>query len=197
MTDLNIDELPNMSPKEIASSLFNHDPQNPSSIELIKYSEKYDPDVTSLNFEILLTIYIEGLMYILDAITNSENRTEKDVFRTITYDDLMFPNPWFNSFSHKIVVKEYNIREEGTNDNLNTNVRPFSYCRILLRFDDRSDWYFEQKGITEKYHFILNAGYKKTKNIDEIYALLSKGNSVYKIYFKENVARKIETFETL
>jgi hypothetical protein len=195
--ELNIDELPLLMPKDIATNLFNHSPKDPCTIELLKYSKNYDPDTTSLNFEILLTIYLEGFMHILEAIKTNENKSYQDIFQNITHEDLLFPDKWFQSFSHKIVVKEYDIRDENDNNNLNTHVRKFSYCRIILQFDNRSEPYFQKKNITEKYHFILNAEYKKTKNIEEIYALLTKGKFVYKIFFKEYRVKKFETFKTL
>ena len=105
----------------------------------------------------------------------------------MTADDLLFPNPWFKSFGYSINLNVYNVY--GTNSETDkkevNKLKSRSYCKIMLSFDDKDKLMFIMKNITNRYHFILNAGYKKTNKLEEIYTVLSKGDLFFKISFKE------------
>ena len=72
------------SPEQLAKKIFSKKPANPCSICIIPYSESHDNDAASFNFEILLTIYLEGFMNILEVIKsnhlsiNPEDKNKKD-----------------------------------------------------------------------------------------------------------------------
>ena len=99
-------------------------------------------------------------------------------------DDLYFPDPWFKSFGFAVVVEEFDSNKTSKKV-VNNIIKPDMYCRILLAFDPKERLKFIMENITEKYHFILNSGYKQTNKIEKIYAFLSKDDKFYKISFKE------------
>lgn len=188
----NITNAESKSPEELAQQIFNSPPKKICSICILPFSNQYDNDAISFNFEILLTIYLEGLMNILEVLKknylqeNSECKDKKSyeveniIYNTaISIDDLKFPEPWFNSFGYSIQVTEY-----SSSDNLIHKIKQLSYCKILLSFDPKDRINFLMKDIKTKYHFILNKLYKPTNDLTKIYTLLIKNNIVYKISFK-------------
>ena len=173
--------MESISPEQLAKDLFNKKPGDPCSICILPYSEKYDSDVTSFNFEVLLTIYLEGFMNILDVIMKNKNNTEQtmyEIYKNITIEDLEIPDPWFKSFGYSVNIREYNV------DDFSEKIKRLSYCRILLSFDPKDKMHFIMKGINNRYTFILNNTYKQTKSLENIYAILSKDDKFYQINFK-------------
>jgi len=189
-----IDNAQSSTPEELARQLFNNEPGEPCSKGILPVSKSYDTDAASLVFEILITIYLEGLMNIM-AIQKSmyenelgeEYKNKKDydkdyeIYKNVTINDLKFPEPWFNSFGYRIFIEEYDKKNRGK---YNQKIKPFSYCRIILSFDPKDRLQFIFKKIENRYHFILNANYKPTNELTKIYAVLSKGDKFYKISFK-------------
>lgn len=198
--DEKIERAESGSPEELAIHLFNKQPGNPCSICILPYSESYDSDAASFNFEILLTIYMEGLMNILDVtkqdslsenIKNIKDIKYKDdheheyaIYKNITIEDLKFPEPWFKSFGYTINVSEYNSETKLERREINNHLKPLSYCRTLLSFDPKDKMHFLMKGITKRYTFILSGSYTPTNLIEKIYTLLSKDDKFYKISFQ-------------
>jgi hypothetical protein len=186
------------TPEDLARQLFNEQPGEPCSKQILPYTKTYDEDdKLTFIFEILITIYLEGFMNIMEILkeTNKEefknikdNEKDYQIYKNITLDDLNFPQPWFNSFGFKIIITEY---DRNNRKEYKRNVKPFSYCRILLSFDPQDRIQFILKNIQNKYHFILNASYKTSKNLEDIFATLSKGDKFYKISFK-NIMNKEE-----
>lgn len=186
----NYDNAPMTTPEELARKLFNEDPGEPCSKHIFPYSKNLDEDNASFIFEILITIYLEGFMNIMQLLkeTNKDkfiNMTDSEknykIYKDITLDDLNFPQPWFNSFGFKIIITEYGKDKRKI---YKRDVKPFSYCRILLSFDPKDKIQFILKNIQNKYHFILNANYRATDNLENVYAILSKDDKFYKISFK-------------
>lgn len=193
MSELDYDNAQSVSPEQLAKQLFSKKAADPCSICILPYSESHDNDAGSFNFEILLTIYLEGFMNILDVIKgnhlsqNPSDKNKKDyeieyqVYKNITVDDLKFPEPWFRSFGYTINVTEYG---PGSKREFNNKIKPLSYCRTLLLFDPKDRLHFFMKGIAAKYTFILSGSYQPTGNLENIYTILSKGDKFYKISFK-------------
>lgn len=194
MSESNIyDDSQYTSPEQLAKQLFSKKAADPCSFCILPYSESYDNDVASFQFEILLTIYLEGLMNILDVIKNhhythyasdinkKDYEIEYEIYKNITIDDLKFPEPWFRSFGYNINITKYGPDDKRE---FNNKIKPSSYCRILLMFDPKDRMHFLMKGIKKRYTFILSASYQPTKNLENIYTILDKGNEFYKISFR-------------
>lgn len=189
----NIDNAESGSPEQIAKQLYSKKPGDSCSICLLPYSESLDNDAASFNFEILLTIYFEGFMNILDVIKLnylSENMIDNNIkdfeidnklYKNTTIDDLKSPEPWFRSFGYTIIITEYGPESKRE---FNNKIKPLSYCRALLSFDPKDRLQFLIKGIPSRYTFILNGSYKPTSDLEKIYAILSKNDNYYKISFK-------------
>ena len=62
--DNSFESLESMSPADVAQKLFQSQPGEPCSRCILPHSQSYDNDAASFNFEILLTIYLEGFMNI-------------------------------------------------------------------------------------------------------------------------------------
>jgi hypothetical protein len=192
-----IDNAESGSPEDLARQLFSSKPGDPCSKQILTYSETSDNDASSFIFEILLTIYLEGLMNILDVIKQQyleENTAgtgrgdyelENKVYKGVTVDDLMFPEPWFKSFGFTVSIVEYDTANKRAMKDLNNNIKPLSYCRTLLSFDPKDRVHFLMKGIDKRYTFILNSSYKPTSDLEKIYAILNKDDKFYKVSFKQ------------
>ena len=193
-----IDNAPCGSPEDMAKFLFNQPPKDPCSVCLLEYSEKYDNDETSLNFEILLTIYMEGLMSMLDVMTSeakSKNRNTYDVeyeaCKKITAEDLMTVKPWFLSFGYSVQVDEIESDKKSEKKFKNI-IKPLSYCRTLFIFDPVDRMHFINKGITKRYTFLMSPSYRPTNKIEEIYGTINFNNKHFTIRFKQFKTQKLE-----
>jgi len=192
------------SPIDIAKHIFSTPPRDPCSICIIPYSQVYDEDEASLNFEILITIYLEGLMNICEVLKQEyleENPDNKltdsqiyaNIYNKIALDDLKFPNPWLKSFGFALCVDEY-IQDLDADLDADTNIhtvryfneyiKPKSYCRILLSFDPKDKYHFIRNNNANLYTFILNGDYTTTNKLEDIFAILSKDDKMYRIGFR-------------
>lgn len=188
--DPNNDEI--FTPADVARRLFSEMPSAPNTKCILPQSDLYvnlneDNDETSFNFELLLTIYMEGFMNIMEMMkpTDSDSskkdyEMENDIYKNVTIDDLKFPDPWFRSFGYTIVVQEYQYIPKQLD-----MIKPLSYCRILLSFDPNDRIHFIMNNISTKYHFILNNTYVKTNILSKIFTLLIKEDKFYKISFNK------------
>lgn len=192
----NFDASQGGTPQQIAKQLFSGEAKKPNSIGILPYSRGWDDDTASLNFEILITIYMEGLLNILEVIKkeyakvngsiSDNDKLNWEVYKNIELDDLKFPVPWFKSIGYNIDITEYDACDDASKEYFNTSVKPDSYCKILLKFDPKDKLHFVRKLIVPDYTFLLCASYKQTNKLEKIYAVLSKGDKFYKIWFSPN-----------
>ncbi len=163
-------------PKELARILFSQQPKNPNEIKLLP--ELYDTqdtltdkDVVIYQFQILLNIYLEGILNILSTKSNDYAET----YNNISMNDLLFVNPWFFSFGYMVNISEHEKYEDATQ----------IYCRVLLSFVSNDSEYFRIKNITNTFHFIRQACFdvEKVNNVNDIYAVLNKNGKMLKIHF--------------
>lgn len=182
MTDYESAE--SLTPEELAKKLFSAPPAEPCTQSILPHCDHQDNDVTSFNFEILLTIYLEGFMNMLDALKNSE-KSENEIYNNMNSEDFNFPDPWFKSFGYSVNVVVYGSDDLDKKEF--NKIKSKSYCKIILALNENDKLMFIMKNIQNRYHFILNSGYKKTNKLEEIFAVLSKGNNFYQISFKKFV----------
>jgi len=162
------------TPESMAKELFSKDPGDPCTNCILPMTEKYTEDNMTFIFEILITIYAEGFMNILDM---RKNNNIKDVYENCSMNDLLFLDPWFKSMGFTIQVTEINKKNYN-------KIRGKSYCRIALAFDSQDMSLFLFKKISKRYHFLLNKDYEPTDKLENIYAILNKSGKSYKISFK-------------
>ncbi len=184
MSIVNVDELETFDvnslngqdPEQIAQIIFAHEPKNKCSIQIIGE----DSDSATL-FEILLTIFMEGIMLLYH---NLENVSISD----ITYEHLYALNPWFNSFGFRLIISEIDTNMIETSKDCNDcNDCDDHYCRIILKESSYKP-FFLHRNIVKNYTYFLNSIYKdgcNKENLIDIYATFKKdgGNLLYKIHF--------------
>lgn len=156
-----INELNGMTPEQITNKIFCEDPKPVRSYQLLAYQNNSDVDYEYI-FEILVTILLEALDIFFDGLDNAE----LSVFEESYVEAL---NPWFESFGYGVNIKLVD------ND-------PNYYCRVILK-EDKYKHFFDSKGITKNYHFLLNRDKPKYSNIDELILLFSANDKIYSIYF--------------
>lgn len=165
--DNNIDNLDDMSPKDIAIHIFNKEPQKPYTYQIIS-SETQD-DITFI-FEIGLVILLEGFNILIGDL-------DKANLSNFTIDHIKNMNPWFKSLGFEIHVSEHNVNDK---DSLNKY-----YCNILLK-ENNTKYIFEKNNIENNYHFFINEMYFKGHSfnkLSEIYAIFFVNNVFFKINF--------------
>lgn len=190
MVDIDGEEF---TPEDLANYLFYELPAEPCSLKLLPYSHDMDKDAASFLFEMLITIYMEGMMEgkrlykMLQTKTSSvpEDDDKKIDVLNLTIENLYLCEQWIKSLGFMIYIEENNEDEyvQTAHD----------YCKILLRDNPNDTGFFYMKNIKKPYHFVLCAKYKPTDKIENIRALFYKPkkrnddndkNKVYAIKFK-------------
>lgn len=168
---LNI-EGEDFSPEELASFLFNNLPVDPCSLGLLPYSENMDKDQASFLFEILITIYMEGILHghrlyemlkTKTEISDTDREVKKINIFDLSTENLLLCEPWFKSLGYMIFVEEYKEGEYSFDKN--------EYCKILLKDNPIDSKIFTSKKINKPYHFVIFAGYKPTDKLENIKAI--------------------------
>jgi hypothetical protein len=174
-----------VTPKQIAEKLFASDPAKPGTNQIQIAPENDDPDELTFAFETLISIYLEGLMFIM-KVKEAEFKEEypdmntkefnQYIFDNLSIDDLTFPAPWFKSMAFALNVEQFTRDEYYENHNEH-------YCSVIISYNDNDKKFFELKNIHEKYHFILHLGYTPRDSLKNVYAIFTQGDIVYKINF--------------
>jgi hypothetical protein len=142
-------------------------------------------EATTIEFEILITIYLEmiigwyKLLYLMENPDGPEFKLNLD---NIAVDDLI------NPFKEKMLVLGYILSvTEFKNLEIYEEFKKKSYCRVALRDlkEDNGFFIMNRKNIPNDklYHFILNSNYKESLNLREIYAVIKINKIGYKINF--------------
>ena len=163
----NIDykNLKDYSPEDIAATIFDKDPQEACSCQILGNDEYNLSDI----FDILLIILMEGFDIKLDLKNVDLSKFSKNT--------IMALNPWIRSLGFDIKVREYEYSDKTSYEKY--------YCRIRLNRDNYRTL-FTIKKITKSYHLFLNGKfYKKNikKNLKDFYAIFENGDKMYAISF--------------
>lgn len=142
-------------------------------------------EALTVEFEILITIYMEmviGWYKLLYLMENTDEKQFKLNLDLLKIDDLL------NPFKEKMLVLGYILNiSEINNLKIYEEFKKNSYCRIALRDlkEDTGFFIINNKNIPKdkKYHFILNSAYEDKNNIRDIYAVIKINNIGYKINF--------------
>lgn len=177
--DLNIDELVDYTPEEIAHALFTHEPKPENSCQII--AEQELANMTYI-FEILMIILMEGLEILTGNLSTAN-------LVNLSCDHVMALNPWFLSLGFNINVNIYN---KGTDA---INLYNKHYCKIIIK-DKLQKILFgpllevEIKNINKNYHFFINGDdFEENKHKNELknlHAILINDNVIFKISFDFN-----------
>lgn len=174
----NIEEY---TPEKMAEILFSQLPKDPLSICLLPYTDNPPSDELAFNFEILLTIYMEGiidvyrLVEMLGSNTVIERDTNENIYNRkinisdINCDVLEILKPWFLSFGYILNITEYDDYKGVLDD---FNLKNY-YCKVILRDKPEDYGVFYHKKINRPYHFLMNGSYdnENIKDIKQLKAL--------------------------
>ncbi len=205
MTTL-VSEIYSDIPKEIGLNKVIPMPENESDI---------DDDFLVFVFQMLIEFYTEGLCHakkLKNIIDRKKYEVDYDeikksmkleIYDEINFKDLNeatleYPKEWIKSLGYRLNIAEENyIDYKDFIDDPNFKDKYYMgnhYCKIVFRYNTRDTMYFDYKNIKKPYHFLINNNFKndKTKNIDDIYALIFQNTlkneneyKVYKISFSE------------
>ncbi|ARF09363.1 hypothetical protein Catovirus_2_312 [Catovirus CTV1] len=166
----------NFSPEDLASFIFEELPNDPCSIKFLPYSVNMDKDETSFLFEILITIYMEGMMHghrLYDMLrlkksisSDPESPRQKINVYDLNKQKLELCEDWIKSLGFLTFVEEYKASEYIFDQN--------EYCKILLADNPYDSKILKNKGVNKPYHFIIYAGYNPTNLLENMKAVFCK-----------------------
>lgn len=184
-------------PEELAEIIFSNLPQATNSISLLPQVNE-EMNLNSGNneyityiFEILITIFMEGLMdskRLLEMVINDKfiDKTENEYlnYYDINIDVLVFLEQWFKSFGYFVNIREYESNDEIDNQN--------RYCEIILKSNPHQKGLFIYKKILDKeYHFTLNSNFNISAE-DRISSSVGTRQYEKKSLKLENLLAKLE-----
>nr|QBK88376.1 MAG: hypothetical protein LCMiAC01_00400 [Mimivirus LCMiAC01] len=163
-----IDNLDGLSPENIANKIFNNDPKEPCSCQLIAPGS--DGDLTYV-FEVLLTILMEGFAILSGDITTIP-------LDSFSENSIMALNPWIQSMGLNLIVSEIDAsnKEEYTN----------YYNRIVLNRDMHEQLFIIMRN-NKSYHFLLNGDALEENTaateLHYLFAIFECKDKIFKIKF--------------
>lgn len=150
-------------PEMLARILFSKDPGPPCSNVLT-----LDGDSVIDIFEVLITIYLEGILSIM-SVNKNQGKSDDEILENLDIKTLLTPLPWFKSLGFDLKV------EKG--------YKYGSYCRVILACDKNDSQYFIDHSISKPYHFLVSRSFKNVTKIDDVYAIFANKEEVYRISF--------------
>ena len=165
---VDIDDLDDHTPEQIAEVLFSQGPKEPFSFQILADADKSDP--TCL-FEILLIILVRGMEVLSGDLSQAD-------LNNMTAEHISNLDPWFKSLG-------FTVKVDGL---IKEDIEEYEeyYCRILIK-DKVNTFLFEQRGFPNNYHFLLNGQYLKEnqnkKNLNELYTIFNNNSHIFKIGF--------------
>lgn len=186
------------TPKTIAWKLYNDTSDDAMSSNILGFGPEGDADHLTYMFELLLAIFFE-MLYQMMAIDNAkiiEERLESGY--DLNIDEELIPDfedfdmslylpiieNKFKRISHLVRIATYERYDENEKDYL-IEVMKGRYCRVVLRYNDEDNYYFENSENSDDFDFIPNEGYQKKNKLRDIYAILKLNDKIYEIYFDE------------
>lgn len=151
---------------DIAKTLFNKSADSPCTKQILFENSGCD---TSSVFELLLNIFMEGIMILYDNLNNFDLKDFKE-------DHVLKLQPWINSIGFKISINKIGIDDLVAYTDY--------YCKIATRNHEQYKMYFDDD--VKKYVLLLNPIYSKEckiYNLSDFYTLLIINDNVYIIKF--------------
>ena len=183
---VDMNQLTNHTPEQIAEALFNQEPKDPCSCQIL--ANPQEAGATHL-FEILLIILVKGIE-ILSGDLSQVN------LNNMTVEHISNLNPWLKSLGFIVYVDEFDKEDEEDAEYYDKY-----YCRILIK-DKINAIVFEQRKFENNYHFLLNGSClqenESKTNMSDLYAIFTNNSKVFKIRFNFYVLpTQIETTQLL
>lgn len=178
-----------MSPQGIAWKLLMEDSIESLSSVITAFSPDYvkEEDPKTFLFELFITVCMELMSQIAIISKSNDNYQENDDPVVLSKKDLNFNETFahikklFAKVSLLFSVNKYeNVSSHVQNEIVNKR-----YCRIVFRYNKKDKKLFDLNEVPDdlNYHFVLNEGYTKKKNLREIYAIIIDQDTIYKLSF--------------
>ncbi|AYV78698.1 MAG: hypothetical protein Edafosvirus25_12 [Edafosvirus sp.] len=172
MTDIeniDYDSLQDYDPETIAQIIFGKNPDKPCSHQIL--SLENDAGDASYIFEIILTIFMEGIM----KLYNNLDGVDLNHFNE---DYLLALQPWLHSLVFNLKIEKC----------LTENIEKYGdyYCKIATKNHKEYETYFQNNDLPKKYRFFLNPIYAnecKKEKLDDLYATFIINDTVYILRF--------------
>lgn len=176
ISDEKLNALEEYSPELIAETIFNKNPDKPCSNQILAMQENNYTDASFI-FEIMLTIFLEGIMILYNQLTDV-------VLDNVTTDHLVALRPWLWSLGFDYKVTMYDSENEYSTESYNDY-----YCKIILKKDQKWTSWFDTKNVLKEYFFLLNAKYANgcDKELGNVYAIMIVNKMIFKLEFKHYV----------
>jgi hypothetical protein len=178
------------------SYLFSDLPKDPMSIKFVPISDEPDEEEVTLVFEMLINIYMEGMIDVerlinmistKKVIDKDDEIYEKKInIHKINSNLMEFVKPWFLSIGYHVNIIEYDSDSEESNI-LKDYLKNY-YCKIIFRDNPHDYGIFFFRKINKPYHFVLNGEFKQVKDLKDMFAVFiqpknpSDDKSTEKIY---------------
>lgn len=174
------------SPENIAwKLLFDDTKQMSAGLQTFSFENDNDGDPATFTFEILLTIYLEMIVGFYRTLHLGQKEEKGE---TITTDDFALDldnineEVLLNPFRDSLLKVNYflKVREISTSEKGNY------YCKILLRDNPDDKPVFKMNRSIDKdkkYTFILNSSYKRNKNLEDVYSVVTIKGKTYRVSF--------------
>ncbi len=168
------------SPVELAYKLFSEPPKDYNSCEInidLIDDTATSADAFKILFEILITIYCEGMMHFSkliqvlnkeDVELNQENYDDIDP-NEIDVQKLAILKRWFSSLGYHLFI------DEDTEEEYNL-IKGNHYCKVILLNNPEDTGFFIYRNIQLPYHMMLNSSNLLDENYDlsDLYAIIKK-----------------------
>jgi hypothetical protein len=171
------------TPKTIAWKLLLDDDTSILSSELCVFDPDTltDDDPHSYLFEILITIFMEMIYDSAILMTATEKGDIESFNPDLSKFDINLFLPIIKSKLEKINIL-IQIHDFSIHDDIQYILNN-RYCRVLLKHDKKSNYFFKNNNIEENYHMVLNYDFIKTNSLKSIYAIININDIIYQIYF--------------
>ena len=166
-SDIDISNIQDKSPEEIADIIFSKHSEKPYTYQLFVDDES-EPSVIH---EIIMTILMEGLMKFYNNFKNVD-------MTSFSEEILESLNPWLYSIGFKMKVEKCDRKDKDDYSDY--------YCKAIVKCDKEYEMWFDIKKWDKQYAFIPNQKYLKScdkKDISELYSIFINDKTVYKISF--------------
>jgi len=176
-------------PAQLAWELIINDELEDFKFDIAAFTDINDTeeDIITFMFETLINIYLEmifSLAKLEHMIKQQENNEEitpetyKLNISDVTYENMIIP------YREKFYKIGYFLSINNASDDDKKN----SYCRVILKDDAKNKNYFNMNNINNKrFHFILNALYKKKNKLKDVLCIFQINGQTYKIYFEKYI----------
>jgi len=170
MEEINENDLPEYSPRDIILNIFTKEAGAPGTNQMLVSQDDLKVDDITYIYEILISILLEAVDCAVSSLKNYD-------FTNFSEELLLYFSPWFHSLGFNLYVHKYDLEYKDLYDNY--------YCKILINNScTGEESFFDLNSITDRsYYFLLNGGFIKKNSLKDIFSIFRFNSSIYTVYF--------------